>query len=120
MPERIQLRRTKGWKMPPNTVRVARPSRFGNPFRVGLKLKPCGCRSAGECTHNAFRCETPAEAVEAYRNWLNTIMACGNGRMRKDIESLRGKNLACWCPIGSPCHADVLLELANNPEKGTQ
>jgi hypothetical protein len=28
-------------------------------------------------------------------------------------QELRGKNLACWCPEGSPCHADVLLEIAN-------
>lgn len=33
--QRIQLQRTKGWKLPPNTVVVARPSRWGNPYRVG-------------------------------------------------------------------------------------
>jgi len=36
---------------------------------------------------------------------------------RKAIRAeLRGKNLACWCPIGEPCHADVLLEIANKAE----
>jgi hypothetical protein len=30
-----------------------------------------------------------------------------------DLLPLRGKNLACWCKLGEPCHADVLLELAN-------
>jgi hypothetical protein len=35
------------------------------------------------------------------------------GELRNQIHELRGKNLACWCPLNQPCHADVLLELAN-------
>jgi hypothetical protein len=35
------------------------------------------------------------------------------GRIARDIRQLRGKNLACWCKPGQPCHADILLELAN-------
>jgi hypothetical protein len=31
---------------------------------------------------------------------------------RLDLSELRGKDLACWCPLDQPCHADVLLELA--------
>lgn len=30
-----------------------------------------------------------------------------------DLATLRGRDLACWCPLDLPCHADVLLELAN-------
>jgi hypothetical protein len=84
-PNRIQLRRTKGWCKPPNTIVVARPTRWGNPFPV----------------INDDR----AAAVDAYRRWLPTSDL--------DLAPLRGKNLACWCPIDAPCHADVLLAEAN-------
>jgi hypothetical protein len=102
MPERIQLKRTKGWRMPPNTVVVARPSKWGNPYIVGES----GVATADEC-------------VALYREWM-----CGcckyplsrwqRDALREQLHELRGKNLACWCPIGSPCHADVLLEIANS------
>src|ERR1043166_280319 len=105
-PTRIQLSRKKGWRMPANTVRVARPSRWGNPFKVG-KVK---------CTHPD--CEpgshgevTPAEAVRAFRDWLTGMLRIEP----KFLAPLRGKNLACWCKLGEPCHADVLLEIANAP-----
>ena len=86
-PRRIQLRRTKGWRMPENTVRVTRPGKWGNPYRVGTCLIP-----------------DAATAV---------VVFCANLPLRFDCSELRGKNLACWCPLTSPCHADVLLELAN-------
>ena len=106
MPIRVQLKRTKGWRKPPNTVVVARPSKWGNLWRVGLVA--CGCRSAGECDHNTFRRETAAEAVAEYRDWI--VDAAHNLPI---LDELRGKNLACWCPLSAVCHADVLLELAN-------
>ena len=97
-PRRIQLSRKKGWLMPPNTIRVCRPTYFGNPFKVGRD------GAAEEC-------------VELFR------MAILSGSLRRLpykpghsfgwMTALRGKNLACWCPEGSPCHADVLLEIAN-------
>lgn len=87
-PQRIQRQRIKGWRMPPNTVSVTRPGRYGNPYRVG----PDG--TAQECV-DKFRANMPEFAKEAYRN------------------ELRGKNLACFCPLDQPCHADVLLEFAN-------
>lgn len=98
-PTRIQLSRRKGWRMPPDTVSVARPGLFGNPFAVTEE------RSA-------------RDAVQAFRIWL-TVDCCDAGirtrklRVLERIGELRGKHLACWCPIGSPCHGDVLLELAN-------
>ena len=90
MPDRIQLSRAKGWKLPPNTVVVSRPSRWGNPLKVGALGVPDA--------------ET---AVMRYRAWLTT------GPCVPDLTPLRAKNLACWCKPGTPCHADVLLELAN-------
>ena len=93
MPERIQRRRVKGWRMPPNTVSVCRPGFFGNPFKVGNDA-------------------SSQYAVEAYKEWL-TDTPEGRFTAKKAVELLRGKNLACFCKIGDPCHADVLLELAN-------
>ena len=93
-PERIQLKRTKGWKMPPNTVKVTRPSRWGNPFKVGVVSEYGDVPDA----------ET---AVMFYRAWID------KGLQRAAMFEIRGKNLACWCKPGEPCHADVLLEIAN-------
>lgn len=90
-PKRIQLRRTKGWKMPKNTVKVDRSTEFSNPFVVGEA--PWG--------REPFTAET---AIAAFRAWAPTNLA---------LEKLRGKNLACWCKPNDPCHADVLLEIAN-------
>ena len=82
---RIQLRRSKGWRKPVGAVVVARPGRWGNPYKVGVHVA------------------TAAEAVRLYR-----ILIEGH-----DLTPLRGHDLACWCPLNQPCHADVLLELAN-------
>ena len=105
MPERIQLSRKKGWRLPPNTVSVARPHKWGNPHKVGEPWVP-----------------DPASAVEKFRLGFRDIAKYGFtdspiGRMARDLEELRGKNLACWCPLDAPCHADVLLELANQPKE---
>ena len=88
--KRVRLSRAAGWRMPPNTVKVDRSTRWGNPFRPGED-----------------GIETIEEAVRAYRKWLR-----GNPELRRAARAeLAGKNLACWCPLEGPCHADVLLEL---------
>lgn len=95
MPIRIQRRRTRGFRLPPNTICVTRPSKWGNPFRVG-HLSEFGDVPDAET------------AVAFYRAWID------KGLQRIEIvRELRGKNLACFCQLGKPCHADVLLELAN-------
>lgn len=115
MPERVQLSRRRGWRMPPLTVSVSRPGRFGNPFSVK------GARSAGYLGTDA---ELQAYCVELFRTWLSSRWVHAwpgpeSERRRKvmleGMEDLRGKNLACWCKAEDPCHADVLLELANKP-----
>ncbi len=114
-PHRIQRKRTKGWRMPANTVYVGRPSNWGNVWPV-YPMSP-----------------SPARDADAYRRWLLGKSArsisreyVGDADVRgrskppslKEIRAkLRGKNLACWCPLDQPCHADVLLELANRPER---
>lgn len=110
MPKRIQRKRTKGWRMPENTVYVGRGSRWGNPWVVGKVTILTGKR-AGERI-------TAKDAVRMFRNTVNATLA-RTPEFKTDLESLRGKNLACWCPLDLPCHADALLELATPGEAGT-
>ena len=91
MPQRIQRKRSKGWRMPAGAIYVGRPSTWGHPFALSI--------------FNGDR----QRAVASYRDYLTrfpTIAAAAR-------KELAGKDLACWCPLDQPCHADVLLELAN-------
>lgn len=105
-PERIQLKRSKGWRLPEGVVVVARGPgrRWGNPYTLGWAESQI---ARGRNPHN----QTPAQyAVNAYRVWLEDQLRAG----RLDLEELRGKDLACWCKPGETCHADLLIELAND------
>lgn len=97
-PARVQLKRAKGWRMPPNTVKVDRSTKWGNPFRVSVAT-------------------SPTESVTKFRRWLSGekvgVAMKVAAECYPDPKELRGKNLACWCSPGEPCHADVLLEIAN-------
>jgi Domain of unknown function (DUF4326) len=95
MPKRLQLSRRKGSRLPEDAINVARPGPWGNPFRVG-DIGPDG-----------ETIETRAEAVALYRKHVS---APPPGH---DYAELRGHDLACWCPLDGPCHADTLLERAN-------
>ncbi len=94
-PKRIQRRRTKGWKMPDGAVYVGRPGKWGNPFRVNFATSRAQC-----CAY--FRGAL-----------LNSKMAGSDMPTMRDVMELRGKDLACWCRLDQECHADVLLEIAN-------
>ncbi|MEV7897263.1 DUF4326 domain-containing protein [Streptomyces cyaneofuscatus] len=120
-PARIQRRRTKGWRKPDNTVIVTRPSRFGNPFTLAMAYD-LGYAQPGE-TSTARRA-----VVGAFQEWLrgNRLMwqseegDTARQRLLDGLHELRGKNLACYCPLPEPgqpdhCHAAVLLDLANTP-----
>ncbi len=94
-PVRVQLSRRKGWRMPPNTRKVDRTTKFGNPYQGGAD---------GDGDR--------AMLVARFRAWLYRPEQAGH---RAEVRAeLAGKNLACWCPPDGPCHADVLLELANS------
>ena len=116
-PQRIQLRRVKGWKMPPNTVSVARPHKWGNPYRIGvpmllhkyLYLNGCGERFEVDKKSGGIAIPDAETACRAFRHWIK-LHPQELAAVRRD---LKGKNLACYCKLGEPCHADVLLELAN-------
>lgn len=108
MPERIQRKRTKGWKMPPNTVCVDRSSNFGNVFKVGDQVLSDFFDELTEIEKLMFPDRTIMDnegAVFLFKKWQLPKL--------KNIEKLKGKNLACFCPLDKPCHADILLELAN-------
>lgn len=103
-PIRIQRKRTKGWKMPANTVYVGRPSKWGNDWAM------CDAASRGVKEPRQQR----AWAVRAFLDDLKGWRKLPWSAFHPDhIKALRGKNLMCWCPLDQPCHADVLLELAN-------
>ena len=114
-PKRIQLRRTKGWRKPEGVIVVARPSKWGNPFRVqeyedqyGWYVTDGGALiSIGGEGYFPTYDEARADAVREFRHWLNL------GMDYPDPTELAGHDLACWCPLDRPCHADVLLEIAN-------
>lgn len=113
--------------MPTNTVCVTRPHKYGNPFKV------IGDMIFGNASHRRkfldpwifiepdrndfidWNLPSNEIVIALYENWME-----GNDNnyiipppTREDIEKLRGKNLACFCKEGSPCHADILLKIAN-------
>lgn len=111
-PHRVQLSRSKGWKMPPDTVKVDRTTKWGNPYRItesvaGTPLVVFYSSEEGDPARNMK--EARALAVEGFRAWLQ-YEGWSDGDIRAELS---GKNLACWCPLDGPCHADVLLAIAN-------
>jgi len=108
-PIRIQLSRAKGWRMPENTVKVDRTTKWGNPFKPTMI---CVTKSRSKVLVQGQPIGV-AGAVEAFRTLMQTNLRLEPAATRAKLEQLRGKNLACWCKLGEPCHADVLLELAN-------
>ena len=110
-PRRVQLRRTRGWRMPANTVKVDRTTRFGNPFSI----EGYG-RERAVALHRAWI--TGEVGNPPIPNKLLRDLEARRTEVVSGLPSLRGKNLACWCPLPEPgepdiCHAALLLELAN-------
>jgi hypothetical protein len=91
---RMQRKRKKGWKMPPNTVYVGRATRWGNPYKVGPGMEL-------------------SRSLELYREHLEREVKNGNLK----LDDLHGKNLACWCSLNKPCHADILIAALKRAEK---
>lgn len=107
MPERIQRQRTKGWKMPEGAVYVGRPGLFGNPFAVGDPITKEPFRSVfGD------KVTDHGHAVDLFTTYAGVT----SGYDLLVVRDLAGKDLACWCPLDQPCHADVLLAIANAPQ----
>lgn len=85
--KRIQRKRSRGWRMPVNSVYVGRPTKYGNPYAVT------------SVTHLK-------DSLILYREWLKKKLE----EHPDFLEPLRGKDLACWCRLDKACHADILLE----------
>jgi hypothetical protein len=98
LPQRVQLKRSAGWKMPANTVKVDRTTRWGNPFTIA-------------------ECGSAAIAVAQHGRWMRGEIGAPGGvePPARDVlrTALGGRHLACWCALNGPCHADLLLVLAN-------
>jgi hypothetical protein len=109
MPKRIRFPRgEKGWQKPPNTVIVTRPSRWGNPFVVQPGLKP------GTKIYRRRRIYTTVLTAEDAVRRFREHMEASPQRQAEAKRDLRGFDLACYCELDQPCHADVLLEIANS------
>jgi hypothetical protein len=118
-PVRLQLSRKKGWRLPEGAVRVSRPGPFGNPWGVR------DCAQMLDLTEHAAR----YQVIEWFKQWIalannhESLSDLGHfsgtreahATLHARMHELRGKDLACWCRADEPCHADVLLELANRP-----
>ena len=117
-PQRIQRRRTRGWKVPPNTVSVSRPGMFANKFAVEFhkRWKVWLVLNPGRERMGMFALEADAHkfAVDLYQDAMSP----------DDIDwakrVLQGSNLMCWCPPPPDgiadrdwCHGGRLLELVN-------
>jgi len=115
MPKRIQRKRARGWKMQDQSNRevvyVGRPTKWGNPFRI----REYSGRYAISYGRTGL-IETKAEAVRLAVYFFKEWATAKAKLMPEWLDPLRGKDLACWCPLDQPCHADVLLELANEKE----
>lgn len=113
MPNRTQLSRAKGSKLPFRTVKVDRTTRFGNPYRIGEPIDMKQVRRWGwEISPEGRKhvCKDAAEAVAKFRHALFWDVAI-HDFIRNELG---GKDLACWCGPDDPCHAEVLLQIANS------
>lgn len=114
MPKRIQRKRTKGWRLPENAVIVDRTSRYwGNPFTVAdaaAEGLPYPQLAVVELHADWLEGDGPdfyvVKGRRFDRNWV-----------LNHLHELRGRDLACPCPPGTPCHADTLLAWANRPAR---
>ena len=124
-PRRIQRQRTKGWRMPPGgAVYVGRPTQWGNPFYPG------GYFMLGDSDPDVgfFRMAWGVTIPELGRKdprftlipskeiavaWYEKLLAGWEAQRRRIKQELVGKDLVCWCPLSDPCHADVMLRIAN-------
>lgn len=89
--------------MPPNTVSVTRPGKWGNPFKIGMVIRE------PDTNDYITTLNTMADVLKWYRRYLKYT-----NKHDEIVSELKGKNLACFCKEGEPCHADILLKIANS------
>lgn len=151
MPERVQLKRVKGYRKPDGAIVVARPTVYGNPFPIegswimwtavglGWRGDSAGRRACAVALYRAWLTGEPVVlgpmaastdggalefsdgSVVTMNDHCMGIARFAAGLMGEtptfpeppSLDELRGHDLACWCRLDLPCHADVLLEVAN-------
>lgn len=122
MPKRVQMSRQHPWRAEnPDAVVVARPSRWGNPFKVGGEYVTTDFFDSGDV--GVLPIDDLKQAAGAFHSWIRGEFFVREFDSQRDwiiehIEELTGRDLACWCPLDTDdgyyqCHADALLELAN-------
>lgn len=124
-PKRIQRKRTKGWTMPEDTIYVGRPTKWGNPFRYQNGFIYCNASHNRKILdpwilyyNEPYDKETGLNTIiRLYEDWIygiakDKVIPCPF--TLEDIKlAFQGLDLACWCPENKPCHANVLLKIAN-------
>ena len=121
-----RLQRTRGWTKPNGAVYVNRPSKWGNPFAP--KIIPGWATASREYAARDFErwVMMPCRVMQrdgSLRSWAGSHEDLMGKRyedrpdVRDIIAELRGKDLVCDCPLSQPCHADVLLGIANAEEE---
>lgn len=101
MAERIQLRRTKGWRKPEGAVVCTRPGKYGNPYQGANR----------QLNARLFRVAIVARQRGKLRPLHHMNDYPSDNTIRRELA---GKDLACWCPEGDPdCHVETLLAVAN-------
>jgi hypothetical protein len=110
-PDRIQRKRVRGWKNPKNTVYVGRPTKWGNPFKVGMIVGFDWVTIFDPI--DVLHYFTRSRIIENNEEAVRLFAKYAAPRLKGVEYHLNGKNLSCFCPIGQPCHADVLLKMAN-------
>lgn len=124
-PRRIERKRRRGWRMPAGAVYVGRPSEWGNPFRITRSSDWHGLAGSwflldeqGTTYHPDDDTQRSArqKATDLYAAWAtHPGDHAGDAPTRDRIrQELAGRDLVCWCPRREPCHADVLLDIANS------
>ena len=127
LPDRIQLRRVRGYKMPPRTRVCDRRTDYGNPFVVGKRFNNLGLWIAinGVMTQaeiklwfedDGFLVRDAAHAVELFRKYVEwRVNKCADGRTLL-AELLHYEHLGCFCARDASCHVDVWLEMLKELE----
>ena len=115
MPSRIQLRRTKGWRLPAGAINVARPGRWGNPYSVASFGRELAIRLFRQSVNGIWSADGVPDGLvdEAYVLHQAFTRKIGGHPVEAARTELKGHDLACWCSVDEACHADVLLAIAN-------
>ena len=116
-PVRIQRKRTSGFSMQQESRRinglecvyVGRPTKYGNPY---IPNEICFCPMRKE----KILCGSQAHCVDLFEELVCWQMK-EHLLTAEYISDISGKNLACFCPLDQPCHADVLLIIANAEQR---